>query len=41
MPKKMKRKGVGKTARSGCAGHRSPGEKKSTKKAAGKKFWRG
>jgi hypothetical protein len=37
----MRKKGIGKQARSGCAGKRSPGEKKSTKKAAGKKFHRG
>lgn len=37
----MKRKGVGKTVRSSAAGHKSPGHAKSTKKAAGKKFWRG
>lgn len=38
---KMKKKGVGKQARSGTAGVKSPGHRKSTKKAAGKKFWRG
>lgn len=37
----MKRKGVGKTVRSSAAGKLSPGHKRSTKKAAGKKFWRG
>ena len=41
MAGKLKKKGMSKTVRSGRAGVRSPGEKRSTKKAAGKKFWRG
>jgi hypothetical protein len=36
----MRKKGIGKQVRSGSAGHKSPGHKKSTKKAAGKKFYR-
>lgn len=37
----MKKKGIGKQARSGCAGRKSPGHQKSTKKANSKKFYRG
>ena len=38
----MRRKSAKKVkgVRSGCAGYRSPGEKKSTRKAASKKFYR-
>lgn len=41
MAKKRTKKGIGKKVHSGCAGHMSPGHKRSTQKAAkSKKFYR-